>query len=71
MKEWRDAYLVSASTEMTKLCKRRAEHLLYELQHMGFTSRPAAVQAACEALHAGDAGGLSETVFKLWHARQP
>ena len=68
---WRKAFLTGQATVPTVLCLQRAEHLLKELDHLGFKGRPSAVQAACEALRANEQSAqgarLLEFVFRLWH----
>ena len=71
--DWRAAYLlagsVTGSTSPSQACVRRAEHLLAELQELGFEGRAAAVGAACEALHVIEPSGLLESVFQVWHGQ--
>ena len=72
--DWRAAYLlagsVTGSTSPSQACVRRAEHLLAELQELGFAGRAAAEGAACEALRVMEPSGLLESVFRLWHGQR-
>ena len=65
---WQKAYTAAAgSSAPSEDCMRRAEYLLAELQRLGFTGRPAAVQAACKTLRGYEAGGHADVFFAAWH----
>ena len=68
---WRRAFSAAGDpSEPSEECTRRAEYLLAELQHLRIAGRPAAVQAACEALRCDDAGGHADVYFAHWHLLQ-
>ena len=54
--------------EKTELSTERGEFLLFELGQLGFSGRPAAVQAACAALGAAYPGSAwRAAAFKEQH----
>ena len=69
---WRRAFSAVADADApSEECTRRAEYLLAELQRLGLAGRPAAVQAACEALRSDDAGGHADVYFAHFHLLAP